>query len=81
MSEWGKLNCTMWSDLYTELDMELARQSRFDNHTSQQKAPTMPITELVSAKKKLHSVNYTTSGGPYGRASQQDRWTEYHRRN
>lgn len=43
----------------------------------EQKAPTMPIIEPVPAKKIPYLVNYTTSG-PYGRASQQDRWTEYH---
>lgn len=37
----------------------------------------MPITEPVPVKQIYHLVNYVTSG-PYGRASQQDRWTEYH---
>lgn len=69
VSEWGKLPCTMWSDLYTEKDLKLTA-NRDSTSTHRNK-------KLISSKKNLHLVNYTTSG-PYGKASQQDRWTECH---
>lgn len=61
--------------VYADRGTELTHQSRVN--TSGQKASTMPITEPVLLIRHLHLCNDMTSG-PYGRASQQDRWTEYH---
>lgn len=68
----------MWPVPDTQLAKDFRCQSGFENYTSEQKATTMLIKGPVPAKKKeLHFLNYTT-GGPYGRARLQDRWTECH---
>lgn len=59
------------------LTCKLKCQSGFFCNPTQKKAATMAVAEAAPAIKNLGLVNYT-SRGPYGQASQRDRWTEYH---
>lgn len=69
----------MWSDLYSDLDVQVKMPIKVFRQPSnkKKKAATMAVAEAAPVIKNLVLVNYT-SGGPYGQASQRDRWTEYH---
>lgn len=69
-----RLPCAMWSDLIERHGANKSFQytCRFPVKNRQQRLSP----KLFRYRINVHLVNYMTSG-PYGRASQQDRWTEY----